>query len=341
MAGLVVDGYLVSPNCASSMDRKIEPSAVGVVGGAVPVSQSEFARRAYAYTLNPRQNTVKQVLDSASSVKATPPMLGIFNDIPCNEMREDEVQCWAKAGFSWIVSDGEHSQLFGRMGRKQNAMINRCGMTPIQRLHREAISEHGDAMTLGARATMRPYGVHLDETEQYFRAITYPVGDGTATRDDRGGFPVRLGNRDMCFTPASLRAAESETQGWVQFETAEYILDEKKRNRLLDIMAAQGKNKSAGFIGPFDAIMRSGPTEKMADGINSLIKAAADRGIAMGRVCGSGSCTDPKAIEDAMCEAIENGCRFICVHYMTSDLPFKGAEAVAAPFFNACKRCGF
>jgi len=87
--------------------------------------------------------------------------------------------------------------------------------------------------------------------------------------------------------------------------------------------------------------MGSGPTEKMADGINSLIKAAADRGIAMGRVCGSGSCTDPKAIEDAMCEAIENGCRFICVHYMTSDLPFKGAEAVAAPFFNACKRCGF
>ena len=40
---------------------------------------------------------------------------------------------------------------------------------------------------------------------------------------------MRLGNRDMCFTPASLRAVEADTQGWIQFETGEYILDEKVR----------------------------------------------------------------------------------------------------------------
>ena len=61
----------------------------------------------------------------------------------------------------------------------------------------------------------------------------------------------------------------------------------------------------------------------------------------MGRVVGSGSMEDPKEIEDAMVEAIQSGCRLICVHRMTSDLPFYGAEAVAAPFWRACKRCGW
>ena len=40
-------------------------------------------------------------------------------------------------------------------------------------------------------------------------------------------------------------------------------------------------------------------------------------------------------------EAIQNGARLICVHRMTSDLPFYGAQTVAQPFWNACKRCGF
>jgi len=338
--GEVVDGYLVHPQCAPGMERVVGKTALSVVGGTVPLPQHEVARRAYHYALDPMQNPIKQVFDSASSVKTTPPMLGIFNDIPCDKMREDEVLCWAKAGFTWIVSDGEHSQLFGRMGRAQNAMMSRVGITPVQRLHREAVSEHGDALTLGARATMRPYGTSTAEAEQYYRAVTYPT-PGSATPDDRGGFPMRLGNRQMCFTPASLRAVETETQGWIQFETGEYILDQKKRDQVLDLMAAQGPNKTAGFIGPFDAVMRDGPTERMANGINELIRAAAARGIVMGRVCGSGSCTDPKQIEDAMVEAINAGARLICVHYLTSDLPYKGAEAVAAPFFAACKRAGF
>ena len=128
------------------------------------------------------------------------------------------MHAWAKAGFSWIVSDGEHSQLSGRMGREQNAMLLRAGLLPVQRLHREAVSEHGDALTLGARATMRPYGTTVAEAEQYYRAVRYPT-PGAATPDDRGGFPLRLGDRGMCFTPDSLRAAETRTQGWVQFET--------------------------------------------------------------------------------------------------------------------------
>lgn len=57
-------------------------------------------------------------------------------------------------------------------------------------------------------------------------------------------------------------------------------------------------------------------------------------------VC-SHSLQDPKKIEDAMVEAINNGARLICVHYMTSDLPYHGAKAVAEPFWNACKRTGF
>ena len=47
-----------------------------------------------------------------------------------------------------------------------------------------------------------------------------------------------------------------------------------------------------------------------------------------GRVVGSGSMEDPKDIEDAMVEAIQAGARLICVHRMTSDLPFYGANTV-------------
>lgn len=94
------------------------------------------------------------------------------------------MQSWAKAGFSWVVNDGEHSQHFGHYGREQNAMIARAGMLPVQRLHREAVSEHGDAFQLGARATMRPYGTTLGEAESYLRAVNFPVV-GKATPEDR------------------------------------------------------------------------------------------------------------------------------------------------------------
>jgi len=337
-----VDGYLVHPETPSALQRQIKPTALSVVGGCVPISVHEFARRAYLYALDPLQNPIKEVMDTFPSVRTMPPMLGIFNDIPANKMREDEVMSWAKAGFSVVVNDAEHRQRECWMGRAENAMLGRAGILSMQRLHREAVSEHGDAFQLGARATMRPYGTTLAEAEQYYDAVTFPVGKpGAATNDSRGGYPMRLGDLEMTFTPDSLRAAETEIQGWIQFETTEYILDKEIRNQVLDLMKKQGRNKGVGMVGPFDAIIRNGPNQAMAEGINDLFAAAAQRGVAFGRVVGSGSLTDPKGIEDAMVEAIESGCRFIFVHYFTSDMPFKGAEAVASPFWKACARCGF
>ena len=54
----------------------------------------------------------------------------------------------------------------------------------------------------------------------------------------------------------------------------------------------------------------------------------------MGRLVGSGSMENPKDIEDNMV-------RLICAHPMASDLVYRGAAAVADPFFRAAKRCGF
>ncbi len=315
-------------------------NAIEAIGGSRPVCAEEFARRAYATTLDPNRNPLKEVLDKAGSVKETPPSLGIFNDVPWHKFRESEAHAWAKAGYRWIVNDAEHSQWEGWYGREQNAALSRLGLLPIQRLHREARSSHGDAFQLGARATMRPYGTTYDDAESYFRSVNFPV-PGQATPYDRGGYPVRTGDRTMCFTPDSLRQAETETQGWIQFETAEYILDHALRDRILDLMQTQSRNRACAFVGPFDAILRQGDIPEMEEAIGELFEAAASRGIHSGRVLGNGSMENPKDIEDAMVRAIEHGARLICVHPMTSDMVFRGAYAMADPFFDAAARCGF
>ena len=306
----------------------------------LPLTTEAFAQRAHAWALNPNRNSLKEILDRAKSYVATPPLLGIFNDIPWHKFRESEAHAWAKAGFLWIVNDAEHSQWEGNYGREHNAALARLGLIPIQRLPREAFSSHGDAFQLGARATMRPYSTTFEDAERYFRCINFPV-PGTPTPDDRGGYPVRGGDRSMMFSPDTLRAAETETQGWIQFETAEYILDENLRDRVLDLMVAQGPNKACGFVGPFDAILREGDTPEMEDAVNALFRAAADRRIHMGRVVGFGTMDDPKDIEDAMVIAIENGARLIAVHALTSDMTYRGAAAMAEPFLLAAERCGF
>lgn len=51
---------------------------------------------------------------------------------------------------------------------------------------------------------------------------------------------------------------QRDTQGWLQFETGELILDVSRRDAVLDLMAAQGPHKACGFVGPFDAIIRDG-----------------------------------------------------------------------------------
>ena len=45
-------------------------------------------------------------------------------------------------------------------------------------------------------------------------------------------------------------------------------------------------------------------------------------------------------VRDAV-EAIKHGARLISVHPFTSDMTYRGACEMAAPFFRACKRCGF
>ena len=315
-------------------------TALDALGGNRPLQTEEFARRAHAFVMNPQRNPVKEILDSSESFEATPPLLGIFNDVPWYQVREDETHSWAKAGFSWIVNDAEHCQREGWYGRQQNAMEGRVGLLQCQRLHREAFSSHGDVFQLGSRATMKPYGTTYEDAERFFRAVNFPT-PGQATPDDRGGYPVRFGDRNFAFTPAALLGAEVDTQGWIQFETAEYILDTNLRDRVLDLMQAQGRNRACGFVGPFDAILRQGEIPEIEDATNALFRAAAKRGIHMGRVVGSGAMEDPKDIEDAMVHAIDNGARLICVHPFPSDLVFRGAMNVSAPFFAAARRCGF
>jgi hypothetical protein len=145
----------------------------------------------------------------------------------------------------------------------------------------------------------------------------------------------------MNFSPELLRQAESATQGWIQFESGEYILNTELRDKVLDLMGMQGKNKACGFVGPFDLILREGDVPEVENAIDHLFKAAARRGVHMGRVVGSGSMEDPKDIEEGMVRAIESGARLISIHYLTSDLVYHGAASAAEPFFRAAKRCGF
>ena len=56
--------------------------------------------------------------------------------------------------------------------------------------------------------------------------------------------PTHAGARSLVFTPDALRAAERGTQGWLQFETTEYLLDEAVRDAVLARMAAEGANKA-------------------------------------------------------------------------------------------------
>ncbi len=87
--------------------------------------------------------------------------------------------------------------------------------------------------------------------------------------------------------------------------------------------------------------MRDGASAALEEAISELFREATARGLLFGRVVGSGSVADPVEIEEAMVKAIEHGCRLVCVHWMTSDLPYVGAAAAAEPFFRACRRCGF
>jgi hypothetical protein len=220
------------------------------------IGKEDLALKAYFHALFPLANPLKSLMECYSTVESTPPMLGIFNNIPWHQLRESDVEAWARAGFTFVINDGEHRQWEGHYGEETNRMLLRYGILPVQRLHREALSQHGDAFQLGARATMRPYSTTVEHATEYYKAVNFPV-PGKATYLDRGGYPVKTGAGGMAYTPAGLRDAETETQGWLQFETEEYILDQAIRDQVLSVMAAQGEHRACGFIGPFDAILRA------------------------------------------------------------------------------------
>jgi len=67
-------------------------SALASVGGSIPLTAEQFAQRAYKGTLNPLLNPMKAVLDASTSVRDTPPLLGIFIDIPARNLRNDDLE---------------------------------------------------------------------------------------------------------------------------------------------------------------------------------------------------------------------------------------------------------
>ena len=177
------------------VDRDLEKAIEEASGAA---DQEEEAIKEGTGNLDMTEAMVQKTKDlrAASEISAVhkcPPMLGIFSDVPWHQLRESEVHAWAMAGFTWVVCDGEHSQQEGRYGREQMAMLLRHGITPVQRLHREARSEHGDALTLGARGTMAPYSSTLAEAEAYYACVVYPdpANGVPASPLSRGGFPMR------------------------------------------------------------------------------------------------------------------------------------------------------
>jgi len=208
---------------------------------------------------------------------------------------------------------------------------------------------HGDSLALGNRGTMMPYASSVAEVKEYIECLHFPDTKPTspdavvqpATKFSRGAFPLKDGAKNLIFTTQGLRDIESDCQGWVQFETAELICDRGVRDEVLGIMASQPRNSMVGFVGPFDAVMRSGEPEKILPDVDQLGRDAADLGIHMGRVCGSGTCIAPEDIEDSIVQAIESGFRLISVHYIASEMAYVGAKEAAAPFFAACARTGF
>jgi hypothetical protein len=314
--------------------------ALAAIGGRRPLGPEELARRAHQYTLQPTRNPVKVILDQAPTLSEAAPLLGIFNDIPWHRFRESEATAWATAGFSFIVNDAEHSPSDGLYGIEQNSVLGRLGLLAVQRLPREEVSGHGDALSVGARATMRPYATSYEEAAIYYRALTLPR-PGQGGPHDRGGFPIRGAGRTLPCSPEALRSSEQETQGWLQFETSELIFDVDTRNSVLDLMTAQGRNRACGFVGAFDALLRDGDAARVEHGIAELTQAALQRGVPIGRVVLTREPIDPTQLEDELAKTIESGMRLIALSPTTSELPYHGAGPLADCFFRAAERCGF
>ena len=204
-------------------------------------------------------------------------------------------------------------------------MLQRYGLTPIQRLPREAISAHGDALACGARGTMRPYALTLDDAKIYVEAIDFPVGEGPR-RHARGAYPVRAGDGAMTFTPESLREAEADrTLACLQFETEEYLFDEGLRRSVLEVLSKRGH--ACAFVGALDAATRCGDAARVADSVAELCRDADDVGVAVGGVVGGDS--------DNVLRHMRMGMRLIAPPVFASDFALHGAVSAAESFHAA------
>ena len=284
------------------------------------VSTETLAERARLAVLDPQRNGVIEALTTTNR-----PLLGLFNDIPRHKIRESDARAWALAGFEFVVNDGEHSGNELLYGREENALLQRYGLTPIQRLPREAISAHGDVLACGARGTMRPYALTLDDARIYVEAMDFPVGAGPR-RHARGAYPVRAGDGAMTFTPDSLREAEGDrTLACLQFETEEYLFDDEMRRSVLKVLSKRGN--ACAFVGALDAATRCGDAARVADGVAELCRDAGDLNVAVGGVVGGDAAN--------VLRHMRMGMRLVAPPVFASDFALHGAVAAAAPFHAA------
>lgn len=267
-----------------------------------------LAQHAARYVRDPLKNLLLDVEG---------PALGLLNDIPPEKFRDDEARCWAVAGFSFVINDAEHSQSY--YGRQQNAALLRLGITPIQRLPRDAGSLFGDALTLGARGVMRPYATTLGEVSDFVAYCTYPP-NGV-----RGAYPPRDGAGKLS---ADLMARdEANASPWLQFETPE-LLEDDVRCLALDALAWR---KGVAFIGALDLAVRGG-----SDNLPALYADAARREVPVGGIFPS--VHDDRDAAATLRRQFDAGLKFVVAPVFASDLPLRGAASVARPFFDALGR---
>ena len=300
------------------------------LGAGVGVDVAELAERARLAVLDPQRNSVKELVEAGT------PALGLFNDIPARHFRESDARAWALAGFSWVCNDAEHGGPELVYGREENALLVRFGITPIQRLPREARSLHGDSLVFGARGTMRPYGTSLEDATDYLACVDFPAEGSEGTRAlARGAIPVRRGAGSLTFTEDSLRDAErGKTLPLCQFETEEYLLDVGRRDAVLDALAAAG---GGAFVGAFDATMRAKEPSLLPGAIEALCREAAARGVVTGGVVGGAT---PADAEENIGRHLAWGMRLIATPVLASDFALHGATHVAAPFHAAVAALG-
>lgn len=290
------------------------------------ITVDEFANRAAQYVRNPQRTPLLHKLKT--------PKLGIFCDIPKDKFRADEAQHWARAGFDVIFCDGEHSLSDGFYGRPQYEALLRLGLTPIQRLPRDAGSQFGDALCLGARGVMRPYGTTMKDLDDFLEYTSYPNGKDRPSEKRRGAFPLKLG--DGSFTADLGR--DKETIVCMQFETTEYLLDTTLRHALLEKL---NNYNAIPFLGDFDLRTRATTEELplLTDAMTSFFQDAATfpNCIPAGIF---GTKNNDRASVDSIKAGITAGAKLIVVPYLASELPFVGATHAAADFFAALNELG-